>query len=44
MMHELDTQHPDLKNFLISRGIGDAALVANLLIAHAQMFHARKGR
>ena len=44
MVHELDTQHPGLKNLLKSRGIGDNAMVANMLIAHAQIYHARKGR
>jgi hypothetical protein len=44
MVHELDVQHPGLKNLLKSRGIGDSAIVANMLISHAQIFHARKGR
>jgi len=42
MVHELDTQHPGLKNLLNSRGIGDSAMVANLLMGHAQIYHARK--
>ena len=43
MVHELETQHPGLKNLLNSRGIGDSAMVANLLMGHAKIYHARKG-
>jgi len=43
MVHELDLKTPGLKNLLKSRGIGDSAMVANMLIAHAQIYHARKG-
>jgi hypothetical protein len=32
-----------LKNFLKSRGLGDNALIANMLIAHAAIYHARRG-
>jgi hypothetical protein len=35
MVHELETQNPGLKNLLNSRGIGDSAMVANLLMGHA---------
>jgi hypothetical protein len=44
----LTTQHLAqaslLKNFLRSKGIGDNAKVANMLIAHAQIYHAKRGR
>jgi hypothetical protein len=42
MVHDLDQKTPGLKNLLKSRGIGDNAMVANILIAHAQIYHARK--
>ena len=48
MVHDLDTQHPppkgslSLKDLLQSRGIGDTALVVNLLIGQAANYHARK--
>jgi hypothetical protein len=44
MVADLDQTTPGLKNLLRSKGIGDNAMVANMLIAHAQIFHARKGR
>jgi hypothetical protein len=44
MIHDLDLKTPGLKNLLKSKGIGDNAMVANMLIAHAQIYHARKGR
>jgi len=45
MIHELDVKQPSLKNLLKSRGIGDSAMVANMLIAHAAIYQARrKGR
>ena len=44
MIHDLDMKQPGLKNLLKSKGIGDNAMVANMLITHAQIYHARKGR
>jgi hypothetical protein len=44
MVHDLDLKTPGLKNLLKSRGIGDNAMVANLLISHAQIFHAKRAR
>lgn len=44
MVEELDAKQPGLKNLLKSRGIGDAALVANMLIAQAQVYWARRGK
>jgi hypothetical protein len=43
MVHDLDLKTPGLKNLLKSKGIGDNAMVANMLIAHAQIYHARRG-
>jgi hypothetical protein len=42
MVHELDLKTPGLKNLLRSRGIGDSAMVANMLITHAQIYRARQ--
>ena len=39
---QLEQRQAGLKNLLKSRGIGDSAVVANMLIAHAQIYHARK--
>ena len=44
MVEALDTKHPGLKNLLRSKGIGDNALAASLLIQQAARYHARKGR
>jgi hypothetical protein len=44
MIHDLDLKQPGLKNLLRSKGIGDNALVASLLIQQAERYHARKGR
>jgi hypothetical protein len=44
MIHDLDVKQPSLKNLLKSKGIADNAMVANMLIAHVQIYHARKGR
>jgi hypothetical protein len=44
MVHDLDLKKPGLKNLLKSRGIGDNALVANMLIQHAAIYHARRAR
>jgi hypothetical protein len=41
MVHDLDLKTPGLKNLLKSKGIGDTALIANLLMQQAQIFHAR---
>jgi hypothetical protein len=43
MVHDLDLKTAGLKNLLKSRGIGDNALIANMLIAHARIYHARRG-
>jgi hypothetical protein len=43
MVHDLDLKTPGLKNFLKSCGLGDNALIANMLIAHAAIYHARRG-
>jgi hypothetical protein len=43
MVHELDLKTPGLKNLLKSKGIGDSAMVANILINHAAIYHARHG-
>jgi hypothetical protein len=43
VVHDLDLKTAGLKNHLKSRGIGDNALIANMLIAHAQIYHARRG-
>lgn len=42
MIEELDKKQPGLKNLLRSKGIGDNALIANLLIQQSQHYHARK--
>ena len=44
MIHALDAKQPGLKNLLRSKGIGDASLIVNMLITHAPIYHARKGR
>ena len=44
MLDDLERKTPGLKQLLKSRGIGDNAMVANMLIAHAQIYHARRGR
>ena len=44
MVEELDKKQPGLKNLLRSKGIGDNALIANLLIQQSQHYHARKQR
>ena len=41
MIAQLERAQPGLKNLLKSRGIGDSAMVANMLIQSAQIFHAR---
>jgi hypothetical protein len=42
MVEALEAKQPGLKNLLKSNGIGDSAMVANMLIAHAQIYHERK--
>jgi hypothetical protein len=42
MIDQLERTQPGLKNLLKSKGIGDNALVANMLMQHAQIFHAKK--
>jgi len=44
MVEDLEKKQPGLKNFLKSKGIGDDSLIANLLIGHAAIYHARKRR
>jgi hypothetical protein len=42
MIHDLDLKQPGLKNLLRSKGIGDNALIASMLMQHASVYHARK--
>jgi hypothetical protein len=44
MVVALDQKTPGLKNLLKSKGIGDNALVASMLIHQAERYHARRGR
>jgi hypothetical protein len=44
MVEDLERTQPGLKQLLKSHGIGDSAMVANMLIQHATIYHARKGR
>lgn len=44
MVEDLEKKQPGLKNLLKSKGLGDDSLIANLLIGHAAIYHARKGR
>lgn len=44
MIAALEAKHPGLKDLLKSQGVGDNAMVANLLIQQAERYHARKGR
>ena len=45
MVEALDKKQPGLKNLLKSKGIGDSAIAANMLIGQAERWHARrKGR
>jgi hypothetical protein len=41
MIHALEGKTAGLKQLLTSKGIGDNAMVANMLIAQAQKYHAR---
>jgi hypothetical protein len=44
MVQVIEAKQPGLVRLLKSKGIMDNAMVANLLIAHAQIYHARRGR
>jgi hypothetical protein len=45
MVVALDKKQPGLKNLLRSRGLGDNAMVASMLIQQSERWHARrKGR
>jgi hypothetical protein len=44
MIDVLEQQRPGLKSLLKSQGLGDSAIVANMLIAHAPTFHAKQRR
>jgi hypothetical protein len=45
MVEDLDKKQPGLKNLLRSKGIGDSALVASILIGQSEIYWARrKGR
>ena len=44
MIDHLERQRPGLKALLASKGIGDDAMVANTLIQHAAVWHAKRGR
>jgi hypothetical protein len=41
MVMDLDGKISGLANLLRSKGIGDNAMVANMLISHAPVFHER---
>ena len=45
MVEELENKQPGLKNLLKSKGIGDSALVASILIGQLEIYWVRrKGR
>jgi hypothetical protein len=44
LVEDLERKQPGLKQLLKSKGIGDSAMVASLLIQQAERYHARKGR
>jgi hypothetical protein len=44
MIDQLESRRPRLKNLLGSKGVGRNSMIWNLLIAHAQIYHARQGR
>jgi hypothetical protein len=44
MIDQLEQQRPGLKQLLGSTGIGRSAMVWNILIQQAAVYHARKGR
>jgi hypothetical protein len=43
MIAEIERQHPGVTEFLRSRGIGCTAMIVNLLVQHAAVYHARRG-
>jgi hypothetical protein len=44
MVEDLDQKTPGLKNMLKSKGLGDNAMIASLLIQQGERYHARRGR
>ena len=44
MIHALESKQPGLKTFLKSKGIGDSAIIASMLIQQAERWHERRGR
>lgn len=42
MIADLDLKRPGLKNLLRSKGIGDSALVASMLIQHSEIYHQKR--
>lgn len=44
MIHEVDSRKPGLKAFLLRNGVGDTAGLVAMLVNHAPIYHARKGR
>ena len=42
MVEEIEQTTSGLKNLLLSKGIGDSAMIANLLIQQAQRYWARR--
>ena len=43
MVEALEKKTPGLKNLLKSKGLGDNALIASMLIQQAERWHARRG-
>jgi len=44
MVEDLDQKTPGLKNVLKSKGLGDNAMIASLLIQQSERYHARRRR
>ena len=44
MIHAVEATNPGLENFLRANGVGDRAVLVNMLINHAPIYHARKGQ
>jgi len=44
MVDELEGKQPGLKRLLQTKGIGDSAMVASLLVQQAERWHARRGK
>lgn len=44
MVEEIEETHPGLKTLLKSKGIGDNALVASMLIAQSEVYWKRRGK